>query len=323
MPRFLVQRLTRSVLVLGAVSVLAFVFMDMAPGEYFQQMRLDPQISPATLTALRAKYGLDQSFLARYANWARSVLRGDLGFSFAYNSPVWPLLKVRATNTLALTITALLCSWLIAIPIGIWAAVRFGHWEDRISRAGTTFLLSVPEVLVGLGLLALALRTRWFPTGGMHALSFAEMGPFHKVRDLALHLVLPVAALTAGMLPILVRHVRSAVLDTLDSTYIMAARSHGIPQYRLLVRHVLPVATNPLISLLGTSIGTLLSGSLLVEVVMSWPGIGPMLLEAILERDPYVVVAAVIFSTVFLAIGNLMADIALYLADPRIRVKHS
>ena len=321
MIRFLAQRLARSVFVLFGVSALAFILIDLAPGEYIQEMRLNPQITRETVVALRVEYGLDQPLPVRYARWLRSVSRGELGFSFAYNRPVWPLLRARIGNTLILTITALICSWVIAIPLGVWMASRAGRWVDRLSGIGSTFLLATPDVLVALGLLAFALRIGWFPRGGMHAPASEEMEVFGKARDLALHLILPVCALTAGALPLLVRHVRSAMLDVLHSPFIAAARGHGIPRYRLLFGHALRVAANPLISLFGISVGMLLSGSLLIEVIMSWPGVGPMLLQAILERDPHVVIAAVLFSTVFLVAGSMLADIFLYIADPRIRVE--
>lgn len=321
MIRFLAQRLARTLLVLLGVSVLAFILIDLAPGEYFQQMRLNPQISRETVAALRAEYGLDQPLPIRYARWLRSVSRGELGFSFAYNRPVWPLLRPRVGNTLILTVTALVFSWLIAIPIGVWVAHRAGRWEDRISGVGGTLLLATPDFLVGLGLLAFALRSGRFPTGGLHAPGSADTEVFGRAKDLALHLILPVCALSAGMVPVLVRHVRSAMLDVLSAPFILAVRGLGISRYRLLFAHALPAAANPLISLFGISVGVLLSGSLLIEVIMSWPGVGPMLLQAILERDPHVVVAAVLFSTLFLVAGSLLADIFLYVSDPRIRVE--
>lgn len=319
--RFLLQRIVHALFVLLGVSILTFALIKLAPGDYFEEMRMNPQISPGTVTALRQAYGLDRSLPVTYLRWVRSVLHGDMGFSFAYNSPVWPLLRVRAANTLLLTLTALLCSWMLAIPIGVWAAARHGRWGDRACSVGTTILLATPDVLIALGLLALALRTGWFPSGGMHSLAAEDMGGAGKLRDLIHHLVLPVLALVAGILPVLVRHVRSALLEVLGSPYIQAARGHGIPRGRLLFRHALPAAANPLISLFGVSLGALLSGSLLIEVIMSWPGLGTLLLEAILERDLYVVVATVLFSTVLLVAGNLLADVLLHWADPRIRVE--
>jgi peptide/nickel transport system permease protein len=313
------SRFAQTLLLIFGVSVLAFLFIDLAPGTYLEEMRLNPQISQRTLAAIRTEYGLDRPLAVRYTLWLRSVARGEFVFSFAYNSPVWPVLKIRAWNTLILTVTAMLCSWLIAIPAGILAAVRVGRWEDWISAVGTALLLAIPDVLIGLALLAFALHTRWFPSGGMHALASTETGMLAHVKDLLVHLVLPVTALTLGALPVLVRHVRSAMLDVLTSPFILATRGHGISRTRMLFRHALPAAANPLISLLGVSIGTLLSGSLLIEVIMSWPGVGPLLLQAVLERDPYLVIAAIMFSTLFLIAGNLMADIVLYVVDPRIR----
>lgn len=319
MPFALARRLAQTLFLVFGVSVLTFVFADLAPGQYFEQMRLNPQISPNTLTALRAEYGLDRPLAVRYELWLRSVARGEFGFSFAYNSPVWPMLKTRAGNTLMLTITAMLCSWLIAIPIGVVAAARAGGWEDRVTALGTTLFLATPDVLLALLCLAFALHSRWFPVGGMQTVTSAEAGLLARAKDLGLHLVLPVAALTAGTLPVLVRHVRSAMLEVLNSPFITAARGHGIGRSRLLFHHALPAGANSLVSLLGVSIGALLSGSLLVEVIMGWPGVGPMLLQAVLERDLYIVIAAVMSSTLFLVTGNLMADVLLYVVDPRIR----
>ena len=291
----LARRLAQSVFLIFGVSVLAFILIDLAPGQFLEEMKLNPQISPQTLAALRARYGLDRPLAVRYGLWLGSAAGGEFGFSFAYNCPVWPLLRERAANTLLLTVTAALISWAMAIPIGILVAARAGRWQDQVAAASTTFLLGAPDVLIGLALLALALHTRWFPTGGMHTLASTEMGLAWRARDLARHLFLPVAALTAGMLPMLVRHVRSAALDVLNSPFIAAARGHGISPGRILFRHVLPASANPLISLFGISFGTLLSGSLLIEVIMSWPGVGPMLLEAVLQRDLYIVIAAIMF----------------------------
>ena len=314
-----VTRLAQSVFLIFGVSVLTFLMMDLAPGKYLEEMKLNPQISPRTLAALRAEYGLDRPLPVRYGLWLGSAARGEFGFSFAYNCPVWPLLTERAANTLVLTITAALVSWAMAIPIGMIAAARAGRWQDQVTAVSTTLLLGTPDVLIGLGLLAFALHTRWFPAGGMRTLASSEMGLASRAGDLARHLLLPVAALSVGMLPMLVRHVRSATLDVLNSPFIAAARGHGLSPGRILYRHVLPASANPLISLFGISFGTLLSGSLLIEVIMSWPGVGPMLLEAVLERDLYIVVAAIMFSTLFLVTGNLMADALLYMVDPRIR----
>lgn len=151
------------------------------------------------------------------------------------------------------------------------------------------------------------------------SLHFESLSFLGKIRDLLLHMALPIAALVLSVLPLLVRHVRAAIAEVLDAPFLLAAEGHGVPRRTLLYRYALPAGANPLISLFGFSIGTLLSGSLVVEVVMSWPGLGPFLLEAILARDLYVVIGGVLLSTLFLVGGNFVADLLLYWADPRIR----
>jgi len=323
MMRYLLRRLGHALLLLVGVSVLTFLFTALAPGTYFDEMRLNPQIAPETVAALRAQYGLDKPLPLRYLSWLSSLLHGEMGFSFAYNSSVAPLLLMRARNTLLLTITATLLAWAIALPLGVWSADRLGRLPDRLLSWGTAALLVIPDLALALALLVLAVRSGWFPTGGMASVGFEALSPFNKLRDLALHMILPVMALVLSTLPLLVRHVRAAVADVLNAPFLLAALGHGIPKRTLLYRYALPAAANPLISLFGFSIGVLLSGSLLIEVVMSWPGLGPLLLEAILSRDLYVVIGGILFSTFFLVGGNLLADLLLYLADPRIRTESS
>ncbi|HWY09129.1 MAG TPA: ABC transporter permease [Candidatus Acidoferrales bacterium] len=318
MMRYLLRRLAHAFLLVIGVSILAFLFTTLAPGNYFDEMRLNPQIAPETLVALRTQYQLNRPLPVRYASWVNSVLHGEMGFSFAYNTSVAPLLLLRAKNTLILTVTATLLAWAIALPLGVWSAERLGQFPDRLISWSTAALLVVPDLALALGLLVLALRTGWFPTGGMASVDFESLSSLNKIRDLALHMALPVATLVLSALPLLVRHVRAAVADVLDAPFLLAAEGHGIPRRTLLFRYALPAA-NPLVSLFGFSIGALLSGSLLVEVVMSWPGLGPFLLEAILARDIYVVIGGVLFSTIFLVAGNFLADMLLYWVDPRIR----
>ncbi len=317
--RYVMRRAGHGLLLLAGVSILSFVLSQLAPGEFFQEMRLNPQISPETIAALRARYGMDQPLPVRYLRWLTSVLQGDFGHSFAYNSPVASLLRPRMVNTLILTVPAALIAWLIAIPVGIWAAAHRGSWGDRLTAAGTSTLLVIPDLVLALALLLLAVRTGFFPTGGMFSVGFADLTPWGKARDLALHMFLPCMALVLGALPTLVRHVRAGMIEALDAPFVRTALAHGISRRRILWRHVFPAAANPMISLFGVSIGTLLSASLLIEVIMSWPGLGPLVLEAILARDLYLVIGAVMFSTVFLLAGNLLADLILYAADPRIR----
>jgi peptide/nickel transport system permease protein len=321
--RYLLRRSAHAAFLLLGVSLLAFAFTVLAPGSYFDEMRLNPQIAPETIVALRSRYELDRPLPVRYVHWVISLAHGDMGFSFAYNTPVAPLLLVRARNTLLLTVTAMLLAWGVALPLGIWSADHLGHLLDRLLSWGTAALLVIPDLVLALGLLVTAVKIGRLPTGGMVSLDFENLSFLGKARDLLLHMALPVAALVLSVLPLLVRHVRAAVAEVLVAPFLLAAEGHGIPRRTLLYRYVLPAAANPLVALFGFSIGTLLSGSLLIEVVMSWPGLGPFLLEAILARDIYVVIGGVLLSTLFLVGGNFLADLLLYWADPRIRTESS
>ena len=319
--RYIGRRLLHGLLLLVGVSLLSFLFADLAPGDYFSELRTNPRVSAETIAALRAQSGLDRPLPVRYAAWVASVLRGDFGYSLAYNSPVGPLLWGRVRATLLLTGTATLLAWLIALPLGIWNATARGTWGDGVSKVVLSFLLAIPDLLLAIVFLMLAVETGYFPAGGMVSAGWASLSGPERLRDVVWHLALPVAVLVLGMLPTLVRHVRASMAEAIDSPFALSARAQGIPRQRLLFRHLLPAAANPLISLFGFSLGTLLSASLLIEVVMGWPGLGPLFLEAIMARDFALALAVVMLSASFLVVGNLLADILLYRVDPRIRMK--
>ena len=264
------------------------------------------------MRALRARHGLDRPLLERYVRWLASLARGELGYSFAYGSPVAPLLWPRVRNTLLLTVTAMAVAWLLAVPLGVWWATRrrpaarhalaardrgpAGHARHR-ARARPAAARGAHGLVPGGGH-DLARRT-----------SRCRRAP--RAGTWPSHLVLPAAALVLGILPRAACGTCGRAWPTsLAAPFVRAARAHGIPERRVLFRHVLPAAANPLVSLFGLSLAGLLSMSLLVEVVMSWPGLGPLLLEAILARDFYLVLGLVLASTVLLVGGNMVADVA-------------
>jgi peptide/nickel transport system permease protein len=316
---YVLQRVLRSFLMLLGVSLLCFLFTEMAPGSFFDEMRLNPQISLDTIATLRMQYGFDRPLAVRYSRWIAAAAHGDLGYSIAYNAPVAPLLWARAKNTLLLTITATFLTWLLGVPLGLWTASSRGRLPDKVVTSASSLLLSIPEIVIVIALLAMAVRWRLVPVGGMVSLGFDDLPKWGKLRDIAMHMILPVSVLVLGGVAVVERHVRASVLEVLDAPYIQAARGLGIGPARLLFRHVLPLAANPAISLLGFSLAALLGGSLVVEVVTGWPGLGPLVLDATLSRDLYVVIGAVMFSAVFMIAGNLVADILLVATDPRIR----
>ena len=312
--RFLLRRFLQAALVLISVSLLSFVSLELAPGDFLDEMRLNPRVSAETLDALRARYGLDRPFLERYALWARAVLQGSWGFSFSYGTEVGPLVWQRVANSLILSVSAMLLAWILAVPLGVLWAVRDAPGLGLL----TSVVVAVPEVVAALGLLVVAERTRWFPVGGMRSLAAKDLSVYESFGDLSWHLVLPVTALALPAGAVLSRHVRSAVSEVLDQPFVQNAKALGLAPKRILTQYVLRPAASPLIALASLSIASLFSGSLVVEVVMGWPGLGPFLLEAILARDVHVVIAGVMCTALVVVSGGLFADLALYLNDPRI-----
>lgn len=296
------RRLAWGVAVLALVSIGTFLLAEAAPGDYYAALRLDPRISEAAIATWSARHGLDRPLPVRYARWLGSVARGELGWSLSHQAPVGPLLADRAARTLVLTATATALAWLVALPWGAWAAVRPRRWADRVGEGTSALLLAVPELVVALAFLLWAAANDWPVLGG---------------ADLR-HLPLPAVALAAVALPQVLRHVRSAVAGALAEPWAAAARAHGIGGARLL-RGALRAAAPPLVTLLGLSLGGLLSGSFVIEIVLGWPGMGPLLYEAILARDLHVVVAAILLAAALLLAGNLVADLLLVIADPRVR----
>lgn len=320
---FIIRRLLHAVFLLAAVSLLSFVVISFVPGDFFDSIKLNPAISPETVSAIRRQHGLDRSLPTRYFDWVRSGLRGDWGFSFAYDAPAAPIVLSRAKNTLLLTATATLLAWIIAVPLGTWTATRARGWNEWLMGGTISTLQAIPELIIALILLMLAVRTGRLPAGGM--VSVRDAGPsavsntWTDAKDVGLHLILPAICLAAGLLPLLLVHIRSAVRDSLRSPFVEAARACGIPSRRVLLRYALPAAANPLISLFGLSLGMLMSSSLLIEMIFSWPGLGNLLVEAILQRDLFLVIDSTMLAATFLVAGNLIADILLYTNDPRIR----
>jgi peptide/nickel transport system permease protein len=313
------RRTLYSLLLLLGVSLFSFVLLTIAPGNFFDELRLNPQISAQTIAGFKAQYGMGRPLPVRYGLWLAALAKGEMGYSLEYRRPVGSLLWPRAKNTLLLTGMATLLAWAVALIWGILLAIRGGTWLDRIAAAPVALLLAIPDVLLGLLLLLLAAKTGWLPAGGMQSLRSDR--PAWGGVELLSHMILPVAALTLGALPILVRHVRTAMALALGAPFVRASEAHGIGSARMVFRYALPAAMNSLISLFGFSVGGLLSMSLLIEVVLGWPGLGPLVLEAMLARDIYVVMAVVMLSSLFLVFGNLLADTLLYWNDPRIRTE--
>ncbi len=301
---------------LGAVSVLAFLFLELAPGDYVDQMRLDPRISDETLDAMRVRYGLDRPIGARYLLWLNAVLDGSWGYSFAYGTAAAPLILERLGNTLLLAVVASGLAWAVALPVGVYWALRNNAWSPWLDLT-TSVTLAVPELVLALAALVVAEASGMFPIGGMSSTGTSALPLAARAGDVAWHLLLPVAVLALPAASVLSRHVRAAVEQVSSEPHVARARASGISELRLVVHHLLRPAAGPLLALASLSVASLLSGSFIVEVIMGWPGLGPLLLDAIRARDVHVVIGGVMCSAVLVVGGRLMSDLALYLNDPR------
>lgn len=310
---FLARRAAHSLGLLILVSFGSFLLLDLAPGRFLDEARLDPRIDSETLARMQSSLDAGQSLPRRYAAWATAALHGDFGQSFAYGRPVASLLAPRIRNTLLLTSSSLLLSWLLALVCGSLMALAPGGWFDRTAALLLSAILAIPDFVLACLFLAAAARTGLLPAGGMHSPG-EDAGAANVLR----HMILPVSVLVLAALPPLARHTRQAVAQAAAAPFCLAALALGISRGRWFRRYVLRSAANPLLSLFGLTAGGLLSGSLVVEVTLGWPGLGPAFLQAVAIRDVPVILCVVVLSAALLAAGNLTADLLLYVSDPRI-----
>jgi peptide/nickel transport system permease protein len=318
---FIIKRLLHLIPVLLGVSLLTSLLLSLTPGDYFTQLSQNPQISPATLERLRAEEHLDRPWYVRYAYWLKGAVHGDFGYSVAYKVPASQLIFGRLWNTFLLSFAATVLSWGLAVPLGIWAAVKKDSWADRLCSLIAFVGLSVPDVLLALLALMFAAATNWFPVGGSQSSLYDLMSPGEQFVDRLKHLILPAIVLGASDLAGIMRQMRSNLLDTLRAEFLTAARAKGVSEGWVIYKHALRNAINPLLTIFGYSLAGLLSGAFIVENIMAWPGLGRLTMEALLAKDYYLVVDTVVMAAGLLVAGNFVADLLLAWSDPRIRLK--
>ncbi len=319
MRTYVLRRLLQIIPLLLGISALTFLLLQLAPGDFLNTMADNPQISAESLEQMRRNFGLDQPWYVQYVLYLKNIfLHFDFGESFSYHEPVFTVLRTGLANTLLLASSAMVVTWGLAIPLGVIAAVRQYSWTDRILSLAAFAWLSVPEVLSGLLLLFLAAKTHWFPIGSMHDPDFESMSALGRFVDLVRHLALP--ALVVGLIPLAsrMRQMRGNLLDVLRLDYVTTARAKGLDERTVIYKHALRNALNPLITLFGFTLGSLVSGSFVAEYIFSWPGLGSITLDALQKQDQYLVLGAVLMASTVLVLGNLVADLLLAVADPRI-----
>lgn len=320
---YIVKRLLQAILTLLLASILGFVIIKLAPGDYLSTLKQNPKISPERIEELRRQFGLDKPAYIQYLLWLKQVVtQGNFGTSFVYQRSVASLLWERVPATLLLGVSSLIVTWAIAIPLGIVAAVNQNRWADRslqlISYIGQGF----PSFITALLLLILAqYTTPLFPVGGKTSINHADLTPIGQILDTGWHMILPTIALTITSFAGLQRITRGELLDVLRQDYIQTARAKGLPENRVMYVHALRNAINPLVTLLGFEFASLLSGAFIAEYFFNWPGLGRLILQAETAKDLYLVMASLMMGAVLLIVGNLLADLLLKAVDPRIRLE--
>jgi len=321
MTAFIIKRLLHLIPILLGVSLLTSLLISLTPGDYYTKLQQNPQISPEVLAQLRAKQHLDKPWYVQYAYWLKDALHGDLGYSVAYKVPATNLIMSRLWNTFVLSFCAMVLAWGVAIPLGIWAAVKKDSWADRFCSMIAFVGLSIPDLLLALLALMFAAGTGWLPVGGAQSALYDLMTPGQQLVDRVEHLILPAIVLAAGDLAGIMRQMRSNLLDTLRAEFVTTARAKGVPEGWVIYKHVLRNAINPLLTIFGYSLAGLLSGAFIVENVMAWPGLGRLTMEALTAKDYKLVVDTVVMAAGLLVAGNFVADLLLAWSDPRIRLK--
>lgn len=316
--RYILKRILQTIPLLVIVSLVSFFIIRLSPVDPLAELRLNPSVSKETLQKEKERLGLDKPIIVQYGKWATSFVKGDLGITSS-GERVSSKLKERIPNTLLLTVIVIFLTWITGVPLGVLAAIKWKTPLDRFLTVLTSIGMAIPSFFFAVLLLLFAVKTGWFPVGGLTCSNFSQMTFGEKFLDLVSHLVLPVTVLFTISLAGLQRQMRANLLDVLDSDYVKFARAKGLSEFQVIFKHALRNAVNPMITLLGFEFAGLLSGAALTEYVFQYPGLGRLILEAVLKSDINLVMASLMMGAIMLILGNLLADILLIITDPRIR----
>ncbi|MBP1686170.1 MAG: oligopeptide transport system permease protein AppB [Deltaproteobacteria bacterium] len=315
---YLARRLLHMIPLLLGITFLSFAVIDLAPGDYFSALKMNPTISPEAIHQMELQFGYGEPLPLRYGKWLWRVLHLDLGISVAYRVNVVDLIGARALNTVILATASMLMTWSLAIPIGIIVALRPNSITDRLLSFLAFFGMSLPNFFLAFLLMFMALRTGWFPIGGSFSVSYDSLPFWGRVMDRLHHLWLPMTVLGVAGMASLMRLMRANILEIKQADFVRTARAKGLSERAVVGKHILRNALNPFITLAGYELGNLLGGAALVEAVMNLQGLGTLMLDAVRSLDVYLVMGSVLMGSVLLLTGNLLADLVLTWVDPRI-----
>jgi len=319
MKHLILRRLLALVPLMWLVATLTFVVVQAAPGSYADTID-NPRLSPETRELISARYGLDRPPLEQYLSWLGAVATGDLGISFMYKQPVSTVLARALPPTLLLAGAALVFDLVLGLVLAVAAARRPYGWVDRITSILSLGLYGIPSFwLAGLFILVFSLLLGWFPASHMHSVDAARLTGLPRLADLLHHLVLPAVCLGLVGAAGTARYLRATLLDVRSSRFMLAARARGISERRLLWVHALRPALLPVVTLLGLSLPILVSGSVVIETIFSWPGMGQVAYNAARARDIPLILGATLIGAAAVILGNLVADVLYFVVDPRTR----
>jgi peptide/nickel transport system permease protein len=332
MPGYLLGRITATIPVLVLISLLVFLLIHAAPGDP-ADLLLSDEASPADIAEARRRWGLDQPIYVQYLRFLANIASGDLGMSFRYSDPVLDLIGQRLPATIELAIASLLIALVFGIPLGVWAGAKPNSWADNLGSVFGFFGISMPSFWLGIMLILIVSGYfNWLPSSGRSTYGVAQgsetgfyifnsllSGNAKAAWDGIRYIIMPAIALGTGMMGLVMRVTRSSVLEIMSEDYVRTARAKGLGESRVLWRHVLRNALVPVITVVGLELGTLLSGSIIVETVFAWPGSGSLLIAGIQSRDYPLITGTVLTYTVAFVAINFAIDILYGWIDPRIR----
>ena len=325
MGNYLLRRILGAIPLVLGVATLIFFVLNLAPGDP-AAMYSNPNLPVAVIEQLRRNLGLDQPIYIRYFKWLGSFFTGHFGYSFAQGRPVLDILLEALPATLILAFWALIVVFVLGVAIGIYQAVRQYSVADGVLSVSSLFFYSMPSFWLGL-MLMLLFSLKWhewglpfaLPATGMTGVDYDYLSFGHKLLDRAAHLVLPVTTLSLVLAAGIARYTRGQMLEVIRQDYIRTARAKGLPERTVILKHALRNSMIPVITLFGLYLPLLFSGAVFVEVIFSWPGMGRVIVDAILQRDYPVVMATSFLFALMTVFGNLIADVLYAVADPRIR----
>lgn len=286
-------------------------------GDPLADLKLNPSVSEQQIEMESKRLGLDKPFLEQYFTWFKNLLHGDLGFTQS-NQKVIDVIKPALRNTLILNFFAIFFSWALAIPLGIFCAMQQDKLFDYTTRFLVTVIMAIPSFILAIFMLLFALYSGYFPIGGLSSVVFEQMNLFEKIIDLAKHLFIPVFILSISSLPGIQRQMRANLIEVLDKPYVKSARAKGLSENVVVFKHAVRNAINPLVTLFGFEFASLFAGSSLIEMVLSYPGLGLSTLEAARKQDVNLVMTNLLIGSFMLILGNLIADLLLKKLDPRV-----